>query len=181
MAATSGVFNLVKLTEIRYADVDVTATVAPTTELKIITSADVLEGTLTINVPAKSTTPQFNEDGNEVYNYGAPVSKTIELGLPNSLMSTVVDFLEGTLTAGSAGVTPASIDFDGTPAANKYIEVEGLNSEGEVFTAIAYNAKISSAFTGKMGAGQALVPLTVIFNALWNKGMGKCLTLSSEF
>ena len=180
MAATSGTFNFVKLTKIEYADVDTSLSTAPDT-LTEITAAEVLDGTFMLDIPEKSVTTQFNEDGEGVHSYGTPVQKTASMGLANATLATASNFIDGTFTAGTAGTTPDSISYDGTKAANKYVKVTGVNTEGQVVTVILYNARVTNAFTGAMGQGQALIPLTVKFYALRNKGMGKTYTIAPAF
>lgn len=181
MAVTSGTFNLVELTKVEYADVDLSSATLPTV-LKTLLPSEIKEGTFNIDFPEPSVTVDYTEDGESHNARRSPVTRKASLGLVKALMSTVADFMEGTFTAGTAGTTPDSLSCDGTERiANKYVKITGINTEGENVTVELFNARVATSWSGNMGKNQEAVALNVSFYILKNSGYGKIFKISPAF
>lgn len=181
MAATSGTFNLAKITKVEYADADLVAGVVPS----VFTSFGTIEdGKFNMDFPEPSVTADYSEQTQQVWNVRfGNVMNTATLVLPESLMTAVALFTGGTLTAGTAGTTPDVLELapSGT-VANKYIKVTGLNTMGKAFIVSIKNAMVTWSWSGAMGANQAVVGLTLKFYMLQDAATPqKFCSISSAF
>jgi len=180
MSATA-FFNMVSVSNIQYADS--TADGSVPSSLK---SLDVVaEGKFSPDFPMPSTTSEVNELTQQAFRERlAPVTNKITIDLPQVGMASLPDFMSGKFTAGAAGTTPDTFVRSGKDSnpTNKYVIITGLNNMGKTVTCTCYNCKVTSSWTGAVGANQATVPLQIVFTLLEdNSADRKLVTFSGAF
>lgn len=165
MAQTSGIFNLVELTKVEYADADLVAGTVPGA---FSTIGTIKEGQLNLDFPEASTTPEYSEQTQQPYRIRiAPVMNKAMVQLVTSEVAEVAKFMGGTFAAGTTGTTPSTLKLSGTnKAANKYVKITGKNTQGKEMVVTIPNGFVTASWSGAMGANQETVGLTVSFNML---------------
>jgi len=174
-------FNMVSVSNIQYADATADGLVPSSFK-----SLDVIaEGKFSPDFPMPSTTPEVNELTQQTFRERqAPVTNKITIDLPQVGMSSLSDFLGGKFTAGSAGTTPDTFVRSGKDSnpTNKYVIITGLNNMGKIVTCTCYNCKVTSSWTGAVGANQATVPLQTVFTLMEdNSADRKLVTFGGAF
>lgn len=165
MAVTSGVFNLVEITELSYADADLVEGNIPT-QLTSLTGL-IKDGTLSPDFPEPSITSEYDEINQSAYRVRVgQVQNKVAIQLVTSRASEIYKFWGKALVAGTADTTPDKFTIGKSAAKNQYVKVTGKNTEGKVVTMELLNAKPVGSWSGAMGANQETVGVTVNFYLL---------------
>lgn len=165
MAATSGQVNIVKITDISYADADLVAGVIPV-ELTSLTGL-IKNGTVNPDFPEPSVTSEYDEINQATYRATkGTVQNKVSIQLVTSRASELIHFWGKALVAGTAGTTPDKIKLGRSSATNKYVKITGKNIEGQTVTLELLNAMPVSSWSGAMGEQSETVGITVNFYLL---------------
>lgn len=159
--------NLVKINEVKIADADLSAGVMPTV---FTTLGDIKEGNCNIDFPEKSTTAEYSEQTQQPYRFrDSTVINKISLELVTEDAETLSSITGYDYSGGKMTIV-------GNPKAkNKYVVISGENIDGDVVTVSAYNAHVTSSWSGNMGANQETVGWSVTFSMLQDASDAKAL------
>ena len=171
MAATSGTFNLVKITSVAYGDADLVAGVVPT---PLTTLGTIKEGKFNIDFPEPSPTAEYSEQTQQPYRIRKGLTmKKASMEIVTSLGTEIAGLCGWALTAGTAGTTPDTLSIgSNAQATNKYVLVTGLNTQGKAFTVALLNCFVTPVWSGAMGANQETVGVIINFNLLQSAATG---------
>ena len=107
MAATSGMFNLVSVTKVEFADADLVAGVVPT---PLTTISTIKEGKFNLDFPENSPTAEYSEQTQQPYRIrkGLAMKKAV-LEIVTARCTEIASLTGWALTAGTAGSTPDTL------------------------------------------------------------------------
>ena len=171
MAATSGTFNLVKITKVEYADADLVAGTVPT---PLTTLGTIKEGKFNIDFPENSPTAEYSEQTQQPYRIRKGLAmKKASMEIVTSLSTEIASLCGWTLTAGTAGSAPDKLSIgSNAQATNKYVLITGVNTMGKAVTVALLNCFVTPVWSGTMGANQETVGVIINFNLLQSAATG---------
>lgn len=171
MAATSGTFNLVKITKVEYGDADLVSGAVPSS---LTTLGTIKEGKLTIDFPENSPTAEYSEQTQQPYRVRKGLAmKKATMEIVTSLGTEIAALCGWSLAAGSVGSTPDTLSIgSNAQATNKYVLITGTNTNGKAFTVALLNCFVTPIWSGAMGANQETVGVTINFNLLQSAASG---------
>lgn len=162
MAGPNGIFNIVKISSISYADADTSLGVIPVM-LTSLTSL-IKDGSVNCDFPEPSVTTEYDEINQGAFRVrtGA-VQNKVSIDLVAAKGKELGKFWGKAFVEGSTPTDADKIMLGRSSAVNKYVKITGINTNGKEVTLELLNAKPVTSWSGNLGENQETLGQKVTF------------------